>query len=982
MKFLLRALLFVNAAIFCSTGKSYAQLYSLETKNLQLVYYSKAHEFVVPHIARCFENALSFDHAFFSYTPSEKVTLILQDFGDYASGGANTVPFNLIGIGIAPFNYVYETMPAVERMNFMMIHELIHIVTMDKPAPKDRFFRSLFFGKVAPISESPPSMLYAYLTGPRWYTPRWFVESIAVFMETWMNGGVGRALGAYDEMVFRTMVRDGVDMYDVVGLESEGTKVDFQVGANSYLYGTRFVSYLALQYGPEKLVQWFTQSDSSKGYFASQFSYVYGSSIDEEWQKWIAWEHLWQKANLDSIGQYPVTRFRPLTGEALGSVSRAFYDPSARKLYAAINYPGQTPHLASIDIQSGSIEKLHDVRGGAVFYVTSLAYDSSTQSLFYTSDNNHWRDLNALDIKTGRSRLLIKDVRTGDFAFNRADKSLWGVRHFNGISTLVRIPFPYDDWNQVHSFDYGRDIFDIDISPDGSRLTGAVAEINGQQSLISMDVDKLLNGDHSYEVLYDFGNSTPASFVFSNDGRYLFGSSYYSGVSNIVRYDFGTKKMEWVSNCESGLFRPLPISDDSLIAFHYTGKGFVPVVIANQTTEDVSAINYLGQEIVETHPVVKSWLLSPPSTSTGTADSTGTFSEYIPMNRIKLASAYPVVEGYKKFPAYGVRLNFSDPTFLHSMDLTASYTQNQILRPKERMHVDFNYSFWEWKISGTYNGGDFYDLFGPTRTSRRGYSARLQYRKYLLFEEPEKMSYRLTLAGYGDLERLPDYQNISASFDKFYSFDARLNYSLLVRSLGAVEEEAGIQWELVSHTNYVNEKFFPLVSGSLDYGVLLPLNHSSLWLRTSAGFSPGGKRQEPFANFFFGGFGNNWVDHQEVWRYRQDYSFPGVELNSVGGTTYGKAILEWTLPPIRFRRFGVPALYCNWTRISFFSSGIFTNLDSKPDRRSLLNLGAQMDFRLVLFSSLESTFSLGYAGAVEKGRRLDKEFMISLKVLK
>jgi hypothetical protein len=587
-----------------------------------------------------------------------------------------------------------------------------------------------------------------------------------------------------------------------------------------------------------------------------------------------------------------------------------------------------------------------------------------------------------LDARTGRSRVLIKDVRAGDFAFNRTDKSLWGVRHFNGISTIVRIPYPYDDWNQIYSFDYGKDIFDIDISPDGTRLTGALAEVSGRQTLITMTIDSLLKGNHLFDILYDFENSTPAGFVFSRNGRFLFGSSYYSGVSNIVRYDFRMKKMEWVTNCESGLFRPLPISDDSLIAFLYTGRGFVPVMIANQTVEDVSAIKYLGQEVVETHPIVKTWVLSPPSLSLIDNDSTTSRSgEYSPMRNIKLASVYPMVEGYKKFPAYGVRMNFSDPTQLHSMNLTASYTPNQILPPKERLHFDFNYAFWQWKISGTYNGGDFYDLFGPTRTSRKGYSARLQYREYLLFEEPESMDYRLTLATYGDLERLPDYQNIAASFDRFTSFDARLSYSLLTRSLGAVEEEEGVQWELASHNNFANDKLYPLVFNNFDYGVLLPINHSSLWLRSSLGYSFG-DRAEPFANFFFGGFGNNWVDHREVWRYREDYSFPGVELNSIGGKTYGKAMVEWTLPPIRFRRFGVPALYCNWTRIALFSTAIVTNFDSKADRRSLLNVGGQIDFRLVIFSALESTFSLGYAGAIERDQRLDKEFMISLKVLK
>jgi hypothetical protein len=189
-----------------------------------------------------------------------------------------------------------------------------------------------------------------------------------------------------------------------------------------------------------------------------------------------------------------------------------------------------------------------------------------------------------------------------------------------------------------------------------------------------------------------------------------------------------------------------------------------------------------------------------------------------------------------------------------------------------------------------------------------------------------------------------------------------------------------VKWELWSHNNFVNEKFFPRIFANFHYGFLLPLNHSSIWLRSSVGQSFG-DRNDPFANFFFGGFGNNWVDRLTEKRYREYYSFPGVELNEIGGKNYGKAMLEWNLPPLRFRHFGFPAFYMNWARLALFSSAIRTNLDSKADRRTLANVGAQVDFNLVLFSRQPSTFSVGYAVAKEKGHDLANEFMISLKIL-
>ena len=107
----------------------------------------------------------------------------------------------------------------------------------------------------------------------------------------------------------------------------------------------------------------------------------------------------------------------------------------------------------------------------------------------------------------------------------------------------------------------------------------------------------------------------------------------------------------------------------------------------------------------------------------------------------------------------------------------------------------------------------------------------------------------------------------------------------------------------------------------------MPIGHSSIWLRTAGGFSPA-RPALPFANFFFGGFGNNYVDHGDEKRYRHFESFPGAELNEIGGRNFVKATLEWNLPPWRFRRVGTPGFYATWLRPAVFATGLATNLDS------------------------------------------------------
>jgi hypothetical protein len=943
-----------------------------------VLYYSPAHEYLVTHLIRAYENALNFERNLFHFTPSRRVSVLLEDFGDYGHGAAGTVPVNFINIGIAPFSYTYETLPANERMTWIMNHESIHVVMGDQANSLDRRFRGMFFGKVAPTDEEPISMLYSSLTSPRHYATRWFHEGIATFMETWMAGGLGRALGGYDEMVFRTMVRDDVHIYDVVGLESEGTAADFQTGANSYLYGTRFLTWLCYKWGPDKLLAWVTRDENTKRYFGSRFSQVYGMTMENAWEMWIAEERVWQAANLKEIGKYPVTEPRRITAQALGSVSRAYYEPKDKVIYAAIRYPGHLASVAAVHTDTGTIDELKSIKGPGLYYVTSLAWDPVHRQLFYTTDNNDWRDLNVYNVDSHHSRRLLKDIRTGDLAFDAADNSLWGVRHNNGLSSLVCLASPYTAVKTIHEFEYGSDIFDLDVSPDGRYLTGALADVEGRQKLVRFETEKLRRGDASFEVLYDFEFNSPGNFVHSPDGRRLYGSSYYTGASNLFRFDLATGKMDVISNADTGLFRPIPLSNGSLIAFEYTSKGFVPAVVPDKPLEDVSAVKYFGMAVLEKYPVLKSWKLPPPSSihSENLIMRTGLYN---PLHNIRLVSAWPIVQGYKDTAAVGMRAQFADRLQLAGVDLDAGYSPDPNLASRERAHASFSAHLWDWRLTGYYNYADFYDLFGPTKVSRKGESLKVEHSRYLIYDTPRTLQVQWDVAGYFGLDALPEYQNVATSFPNFGEGNVKLKYSFVQRAQGAVDDETGNEWGVYSRLYYNRGTGFPRVWADWSHGFLLPRN-SAFWIRTAAGKSFGNP-DISFANFYFGAFGNNYVDRGEVSRYRDYYAFPGAGINAIAASSFGRSMGEWNLPPVRFRHFGSTSLYANWARLTFFSSGLFTNFGSTGTRGAYTDIGTQLDFRVVLFTYLNGTFSAGYAGAVDRQGNATTEYMISLKIL-
>jgi len=955
-------------------------LEQFETSNVKLVFMDKNTSYLVPHTVRSFENALGFHKKFWGYLPSGKTNILFNDFSDVGNGGTNVIPWNFLNIGVAPFDYTFSVVPSNERMQWLMSHELTHQVMCDKSSKQDNLFRTILGGKTVADNRDPVSMAYSYFTTPRWYSPRWYHEGIAVFMETWMSGGIGRVMGGYDEMVFRTMVRDSAFFYNVIGLESEGTAIDFQVGVNSYLYGTRFISYLAYHYGLTKLKEFYSRTDSSRRYFAAQFKQVYGIPIQEEWDKWIVWEDQFQQTNLNEIRKFPISTYRKISQKPLGSVSRQYYDPASRKLLAAVNYPGKMAYISAIDVMNGAMTKIAPVLTPSLFFVTNLAYDDSTKTIFASTKNRDWRGLQSVDVKTGEVKDLIKITRTGHLVIDPADHSLWGIQTISGRTSLVQIKPPYTDLKTVMTLPYGRDLSDPAISKDGRLISVTLSDVTGSQKLVVYKIADLIAGKSDPQVIYEFEDNPASNFVFSPDGRYLYGTSYYTGVSNVFRISLDTHKAQILTNAETGFFRPLPISADSMIVFNYTHEGMIAGIMKIDTVENVNPVTYLGQRIFKRFPEVENWTL--PSPLKINLDSIKVVEErYRPVKELKLASAYPIVQGYKGFVAGGYRFNFMDPMGLNSLNLKLSVTPNNGLPEKQIPHISAEYNYWNWTFAGNYNYADFYDLFGPTKFARAGYSFSTKYYKLLNRFAPNKTDLYFKLTVYGDLETLPNYQNIASDYRTLYMGTFNYHKSLLRKSLGAIEQEQGYDWNVYAFSSLAKQTFYPQLINNFDLGFLLPLRNTSFWFRTSLGQSFG-QSDKTNSYFFFGGFGNNYLDYRSAQQYRDMSSFPGMEIDAISALNYGKFSPELDLKPFRFRKVGFKGLYSTYARLTLFGMGLFTNIGyDQPQLRQVnyFSTGAQLDFEIVLFSLLKSTLSLGYSRAYSIVNSHD-EFMISLKL--
>ena len=950
----------------------------VETPDVKLYYYDYLGN-IAPLAVRTFTNAREWQRRVFGWSPSEPTTVLLQDFADYGNALAYAAPRGTLIIDVAPLSRAFETSPASERMYSTMNHELVHVVQSDIANEEDRRWRKFFLGKVPAQSKNPETLLYSYLTIPRFTAPRWYSEGGAVFLETWMAGGLGRAQGGYDEMVFRTMVRDDAHFYDPLGLVSRGTKVDFQTGANAYLYGGRFFTWLAYAHSPEKVIAWIKRDEGSERYYADQFRQVFGIPLDRAWQDWIDFEHEFQKRNLAAVRTFPITTQAKLSTRALGSVSRLHYDEATGMLYGAFRYPGVVEHVGALDTRDGTVRQLADIKGAMHYMVASFAYDPGSGTAFYTENNSALRDLKAVDVKTGEVRTLLEQASIGEVVFNPADRSLLGVRHLYGLATLVRIPYPYTEWKEIHTFPWEHVPSDLDISRDGRLLSASVSDDKGDQFLRVWRLDRLLAGDVTPLSEYGFGQSVPESFVFSPDGRYLYGSSYYTGVSNIFRYEIASGEIEAVSNAESGFFRPVPLPDGRLVVLAYTGEGFVPAIIEARPIKDVSAIRFLGTEVAEKYPEVKSWQVPGPAT----VDEEKLITQrgpYRPLANLELVNAFPVVQGYKNSVALGYRFNFEDPLQFTSLAVTTAYSPWTDLPANERGHVEIAGRYEFWRAALSLNRADFYDLFGPTKRSRKGYAAKLGYDLPLIYDKPRRLDLNVDLAYYAQIDTLPNAQNISTSFTRLFTSEVGLRYTDVRRSLGAVDDEKGTKWALVYNGNRVSGTLTPQFHGELDLGFALPLEHSSVWLRTAGGIA-NGDRNSTVANFYFGGFGNNYVDDKAIKRYREFESFPGFAIDELSAQKFVREMVEFNAPPHVFESAGAPGLYLQWLRPSLFAAGLWSDPGNPALRNGYASVGGQADLHFSILHRYDMTLSLGYAVGFQGRERAGGEWMISLKIM-
>lgn len=971
-------------------------IYQYKQSDATICFFDKEQSQYIPHLMRKYQSGKALHKQIWGILPDQPPFMMLTDIEDDSNAGVTPLPHTTILIGMGPTNKSYFTFPSNERYDDLFKHEYTHVVMSDKSDRQDNMWRKFTGNKVMRESAYPLSAMWSYLDAPRWYAPRWYHEGIACLMETWLGNGNGRALGGYDETYFRTQIQENKELYSVVGLETEGTTADFQQGATSYLYGTRFINYLVLTYGYDKVIEFYNRTEDSKTFYAKQFEKVYGKGLRQVWSEWQEYEKKHQQDNLAAINEYPLTTTENLIDCNLGATSPMIIDEEAGVAYIAVYHPGDFAQIDAINLDKDAkgkrIKRLAYIDGVMMYQTAYLAYDKHNRRLIWTDRNGKMRGLVVYDLKKGRVIKHLKYQRTYDIVYDNVNDCMYGLLSSNGICHLVKYDSDLESREILYSFPFGVSVSDLDVSHDGTKIVAALLGTRGQHSLIMFNTADFEDAAGQYEVLYTLDDSNLSQFRFSEDDSKLVGFSYYTGVPNIWVLDLANRDFDLLTNVETGMFAPYLTNDSTVYALSFSADGMTPVTFDYRILNDANSVEFLGQKAFMKNPELAELSTVQeklPEISFG--EVYDSITVYNPFKEMKFQGAYPDISGFtdrqawnNMTPVLGYHLAFYDPLSICSVNLflgTSPWSNNDW---KNRFHAMAEIKYWNWTLNASWNKTSFYDLFGPRRSSRKGYSVSLAYDVNRSLQSPFVWGWGGSLAHYGDLDALPMYQEIEIDNDvtSFQTLDLHINVQKTRRSLGAIEPEQGFKAEADASVYLVGGKLFPAVCATFEQGFLLPIGkHNSFWLRGTFGQNFGDSSSS-FGNDYFGGFRNNYVDNGEINRFRTTLSMPGAKIDDICAHSYAKFNGEISFSPIRLNNFGALQCYPNYIQFNLFANDLMADYwgSESCNKANYISVGTQMNIPLVLFTHMSTTLSAGYAYIWGNGKQ-SGEFMISLKLL-
>src|SRR4051812_41297037 len=382
--------------------------FTLQTPHFNIHFYRDESQFA-ERVAHFAERAYRLNTRYLNWQPSGRVTVVLSDVSDQANGSASSIPYTFINAYGVPPDSLDELNDFDDYMKLLITHELTHVVHLDTML------------SICPLAIN---TVLGRTYAPNLAQPTWFLEGVAVLMET-RHTTAGRLRSSFYDMHPRGPVLEGrMFCFDQISSIPNA----YPQGTAAYLYGSSLLRYIEDRYGPDKIREISHRyadtcvpggiNRTAEKAVGSGYVGIFGPGLYDDWRSAIAHRYTLQ---VEDAKLRPLTAATRLTWEAPSPRSEgpgARFLPDGTVVFHRSNND-QSPAYVRLDLTTGAQRLVATMLGGGPAAPTPDGQALIFQRVNYlplplrivTNSYVSWNDLYRLDLASGTIRQLTNGLR-------------------------------------------------------------------------------------------------------------------------------------------------------------------------------------------------------------------------------------------------------------------------------------------------------------------------------------------------------------------------------------------------------------------------------------------------------------------------------------------------------------------------------------------------------------------------------------------
>lgn len=544
----LAALMLVLAAR-AAQGQPYDPRLSFQTLETPhfLVHFHAGEEELAQRVGRLAERAHDLLVPLVGHEPDGRTQLTLVDVDDAANGYATPVPYNTIQLLAAAPDVRGELNRFEDWVWQLVVHEYTHILHLD-------------------TIEGPAAILNVLLgkqLSPNMAWPRWFTEGWAVHEESTLSRG-GRLRSSLQDMQLRMHVLEGRPLT----LATLSTPpLSWPRRSAWYLYGGRFVSFVAQRHGDGALREMSRENAGTiipyfLGTIAERAS---GEGFTALYAAWLAELRTRYDAQAALVGT-PTPEVRLTRGGEARRSPR--FSRDGRTLYSVLRDADRKPRLLALDLATGlerTVSELND--DGVVAVAADGRLVIGQTDVFHGFES--YEDLFVEGPARGRFEPVTRGARLSEpdvaqdgrvVAVQRLGPGRTAIVLFESLAAASGAGRVLAEGEELHPVASPR------FSPDGTKVV---------YSLHRRDAWDLQLVDLATGARRDLTNDAAQDLepAFSPDGARVLFSSDRTGIFDIYELDLATGDVVRRTRVLGGAFEPVE-RDGRLYYLRYGADGY------------------------------------------------------------------------------------------------------------------------------------------------------------------------------------------------------------------------------------------------------------------------------------------------------------------------------------------------------------------------------------------------------------------------